>query len=147
MSCALQRAEKAGRPWKARVLLAWLVLPGVLWAAAPQVLRTPGYGAPVRGGPGDLLMIPGYGFRPTDQVVYEVASAHAQPGTHPPRVPASDSATLGRASVPSSSRCDVTLGGICLSTLSFITIQSGHWSAPQSDSLTTTPSIREVQRQ
>ena len=40
-------------------------------AQAVDLFRTPGYQAPVHGGPGDLLWLPGAGFRSTDRVEYQ----------------------------------------------------------------------------
>ncbi len=68
-------------------------LPGRAAAAPPQVLRTSGYESPVRGDPGDLLMIAGTGFQPTDRVVYSAS------GTHPATVPTRDSASMGTAPI------------------------------------------------
>lgn len=68
-------------------------------AAPPLILHTAGYESPVRGDPNDLLMIGGYGFEPTDRVVYEAVGAAAHPDRHPTAVPGQSTATLGVAPV------------------------------------------------
>jgi hypothetical protein len=65
-------------------------------AAAPLLLRTPGYESPVHAEPDDLLMIAGTGFQPSDRVVYQ---AFAAAETHPPAVPARNTAEAGIAPV------------------------------------------------
>ncbi len=72
-------------------------VPGHASAAPPEILHTPDYESPVRAGPGDLLMIAGTGFQPTDRVVYQ-ALADAS-GTHPATVPGLDTASLGTAPI------------------------------------------------
>jgi len=78
MTSASQR-----RPGSARLLAALLsVLPGVIvvHAAAhpPRIFHTPGYEAPVDGGPDDLLLLPGAGFDASDRVVYQAVAAGAE---------------------------------------------------------------------
>jgi hypothetical protein len=73
--------------------------PGGAVAKAPELLRTPGYESPVRGGPGDLLLIAGTGFHSTDRVVYEAIDAADPSGKHPSTVPVHNSATRGTASI------------------------------------------------
>jgi hypothetical protein len=68
-------------------------------AAAPVLLRTPGYEAPVHGGPGDLLLLAGSGFQPTDRVVYRAADATDRVAGHPRAVPVRGTASEGSASV------------------------------------------------
>ncbi len=77
-------------------------LPGRASAAPPEILHTPDYQSPVRGDPGDLLMIAGTGLQPADRVVYEaldLSLASAIPGPHPLRVPALDTALAGTAPI------------------------------------------------
>jgi hypothetical protein len=77
-------------------LAAALFLPGLAAAAAPVLLRTAQHESPVRGGPGELLLIQGTGFRSTDRVVYEAADSAAAAG-HPPIIPLTNSAVRGLA--------------------------------------------------
>ena len=67
-------------------------------ADAPVLLRAPLYGAPDRGGPGDLLLLAGSGFAEGDRVVYQVAGSDAAPA-HPGVVPDANSATAGTAEI------------------------------------------------
>jgi hypothetical protein len=67
--------------------------------AAPRVLHTAGYEAPVRGGPDELLMIAGADFAATDRVVYQATDAGALSSAHPTRVPDRRSADAGTAEV------------------------------------------------
>jgi hypothetical protein len=67
-------------------------------AAPPVLLRTAGYQSPVHGDPGDLLLIPGTGFQPTDRVVYSSDDAREGP-IHPSVVPTKVTAIEGFASV------------------------------------------------
>ena len=80
------------------ILAAALLLPYLACAAAPVVLHSANHESPVRGGPGELLQIQGYGFKTTDQVVYEAADAIDGPG-HPAAVPLTNSAILGFAPI------------------------------------------------
>jgi hypothetical protein len=70
-------------------------------AAAPTLFRTPGYQAPVRGDPDDLLMLAGKGFHGTDRVVYAAVDGGAS-GAHPDRVPDLSTALSGMAQIVSS---------------------------------------------
>jgi hypothetical protein len=73
--------------------------PGPAAARAPELLRTPGYESPVRGGPGELLLIAGTGFSSTDRVVYEAIDAAARSGTHPSAVPTQSTSTRGTSPI------------------------------------------------
>jgi hypothetical protein len=66
-------------------------------ATAPQLYRTPGYGAPVRGEPGDLLFLPGYGLSAKDVVVYLAVGGDIGEVAHPEEVPTQSTATSGTA--------------------------------------------------
>src|SRR5579872_2323639 len=68
-------------------------------ATPALLLHTPGYEAPVRGGPEDLLMLCGYGFEKSDQVVYEALHAGGSAQAHPSAVPHQSTAELGIAPV------------------------------------------------
>jgi hypothetical protein len=73
------------------------------WASAtpPTIYSQPAYESPVRGDPGDLVMLPGYGFAETDTVVYEALSDTTQPLTIPTGIPTSATATSGVAQIAS----------------------------------------------
>ena len=80
------------------ILAAALLLPCPLWAQPPILLHTANQESPVRGGPGDLLQLQGYGFETTDRVVYEAVDA-AEGSRHPLAVPLTNSATQGSAPI------------------------------------------------
>ncbi|HTY49496.1 MAG TPA: hypothetical protein VMB48_07385, partial [Steroidobacteraceae bacterium] len=82
----------------AAVVVVHLAGAGAAWPAAPQLLHTPGYQSPVRGDPGDLLLIAGSGFQPSDRVVYAAVQG-AQSAAHPASVPATSTPTLGTAPI------------------------------------------------
>lgn len=64
----------------------------------PEVFDTPHYQAPVRASPGDVLVIPGFGFEPGARVVYRrMTGSSVPPPPAPP--PASNSATTGMLEV------------------------------------------------
>lgn len=67
-----------------------LFLSCALPAAVPQLLRTPGFEAPVHGDPDDLLLLPGWGFEPGDRVVYRQERSGTQRGATP-ETPAAES--------------------------------------------------------
>lgn len=71
----------------ALLLFCWMK---VATAAPAVLLRTPGYQSPVRGDPGDLLLIAGTGFEPTDRVVYSSDDARIHPTVIPTKVTASE---------------------------------------------------------
>lgn len=70
-------------------------------ASTPQLFSTPGYGAPVRGEPDELLFLPGYGLSATDVVVYLAVDGALHEVTHPDDVPTQSSATSGTAELVS----------------------------------------------
>jgi hypothetical protein len=71
-------------------------------AAAPTLFRTPGYQAPVRGDPDDLLMLAGTGFDGTDRVVYAAVEGSAPSDAHPDRLPDLPTVLSGTAQIVSS---------------------------------------------
>jgi hypothetical protein len=77
----------------------WALLACCLWAVAaaeaPALYRTQGYESPVQGGPGDLLLIGGFGFQAGDRVVYQAYGATA----HPAGVPITSTAVEGVAEI------------------------------------------------
>jgi hypothetical protein len=97
------RAQDARQGWLTLMLrtttVAALICQSVAVATAPLLLRTPGYEAPVRGGPGDLLLLAGTGFQPTDRVVYRADIPGDLQRSHPSAVPAVATAREGPASV------------------------------------------------
>ena len=80
------------------ILAVAVLLPCLAGAAPPILLHTANRESPVRGGPGELLQIQGYGFRTSDRVVYESVDAANAPG-HPAAVPLTNSATRGSAPI------------------------------------------------
>lgn len=66
-------------------------------ATPPHLYRTPGYGAPVRGGPGDLLFLPGYELSDKDVVVYAAIEGELTDVTRPKDVPTVSGPTVGTA--------------------------------------------------
>ena len=70
-------------------------------AAPPAIFSQPAYQSPVRGDPGDLLILPGDGFAGTDTVVYQVVGDTTQPLTPPTAVPTQSSAASGTAPIVS----------------------------------------------
>lgn len=68
-------------------------------ATPPTILSQPAYQGPVRGDPGDLLMLPGDGFSATDIVVYRAAGDTTQPLTPPSAIPTQSDANTGIAPV------------------------------------------------
>ncbi len=81
------------------ILVALLATHHAASAAAPVLLRTPGYESPVQGGPDDLLLIAGSGFKSTDRVVYESMGAADSNDSHPTAVPKTSSETRGLAPI------------------------------------------------
>jgi hypothetical protein len=71
-------------------------------AAAPILFRTPGYQAPVRGDPDDLLLLAGSGFHGTDRVVYAAVDGSGSAGAHPDRIPDLPTARSGTAEIVAS---------------------------------------------
>jgi hypothetical protein len=80
------------------ILAAALSLPCLACASAPVLLHTANQEAPVRGAPGELLEIQGYGFKTTDRVVYETADV-AEISGHPATVPPTSTAIRGLAPI------------------------------------------------
>lgn len=70
-------------------------------ATPPTLYSAAAYQSPVRGDPGDLLLVPGYGFAGGDAVVYEAISDTTKPLAPPRNVPVSSSGELGLAAVVS----------------------------------------------
>ena len=68
-------------------------------ALPPQLLRTSGYEAPVRGDPGELLFLGGYGLDASDRVVYADASGAKVPAGHPARIPEHSDTGIGTAAI------------------------------------------------
>ena len=93
-------AHKMGALWIAST--ATLLLGSTLASATPPTLFSqPAYESPVRGDPGDLLMLPGDGFSSTDTVVYQAITDTTQPLTPPPAIPTASDANSGVAPVVS----------------------------------------------
>lgn len=72
------------------------------FASAPILFSQPAYESPVRGAPGDLLLLAGTGFSATNTVVYQQIADTTQPLTPPAQVPASSTTTSGIMNVVSS---------------------------------------------
>jgi hypothetical protein len=70
-------------------------------AAAPTLFRTPGYQAPVRADPDDLLLLAGAGFQASEQVVYAAARNISGGGAHPDHVPTASTRESGTARIVS----------------------------------------------
>lgn len=78
-----------------------LTQPLVAPAAAPTLYSQPTYQSPVRAEPDDLLLLPGYGFAPTDIVVYQALTDTTQPLDPPTSVPVDSDAVRGVAEIVS----------------------------------------------
>lgn len=107
------------------------------WAAAPFLYSKPAYESPVRGDPGDLLLIPGYGLSAADVIVYKAIADTTQPPAQPSSVPTTSTATQGILDLVSSADAPYSLA-VHLPT-AMITGQTyalwlrapgGQWSAP-----------------
>ena len=68
-------------------------------ATPPAVFSQPGYQSPVRGDPGDLLILPGDGFSASDTVVYQAIPDTTQALTAPATVPTQSDAGTGVAPI------------------------------------------------
>ena len=68
-------------------------------AAAPGVFHTPGYESLVHAEPDDVVVIGGYGFVPSDHVVYEAFDSDDPARPHPAAIPASSGPDSGVAAV------------------------------------------------
>ena len=88
----------------------WMILPALmlllgsplLRAAPPVIFSQPAYQSPVRGDPGDLLILPGDGFSANDTAVYQAVGNTPQPPAPPAALPTQSDAGSGIASVISS---------------------------------------------
>jgi hypothetical protein len=80
-----------------------LLISGGPFAAAtpPTIFNQPAYESPVRGDPGDLLMLPGDGFATTDTVVYQALTDTTQPLAAPTAIPTTSDVNTGVAPVVS----------------------------------------------
>jgi len=70
-------------------------------AAAPILYGTPAYESPVRGEPGDLLLLPGSELDSGDTVVYAAIGDSTKPLQHPSKLPQTSTPVLGIAEVVS----------------------------------------------
>jgi hypothetical protein len=70
-------------------------------ATPPTLFSQPDFESPVRGDPGDLLLLAGDGFATTDTVVYQSLGDTTQPLPTPTNVPTNNTANVGVASVVS----------------------------------------------
>jgi hypothetical protein len=88
----------------------WMILPVLsmllgsppLGAAPPVIFSQPAYQSPVRGDPGDLLILAGDGFAAGDTAVYHAVHNTTQPPAPPAALPAQADAGSGVAPVISS---------------------------------------------
>jgi hypothetical protein len=78
-----------------------LVCTNLALAVPPTIYSQPAYESPVRGDPGDLLLLAGYGFATDDTVVYQAISDTTQGLSAPSEIPATSTATTGVAPVVS----------------------------------------------
>jgi hypothetical protein len=70
-------------------------------AVPPTIYSQPAYESPVRGDPGDLLLLAGYGFATGDTAVYQAISDTTQPLSPPSEIPTTSTAATGIARVVS----------------------------------------------
>src|SRR3984893_9990039 len=91
--------SRARRRWALGALSMIFGSNPLLHAAPALLLHTSGFEAPAPGKPDDLLMLAGYGFEPTDRVVYQAAPENRSPKSHPAAVPKQSTPTLGIAPV------------------------------------------------
>jgi hypothetical protein len=80
------------------LLLVWV---NCALALPPTLFSQPAYESPVRGDPGDLLLLAGYGFATDDTVVYQAIGDAAQPLAAPSEIPVTSTAASGIAPVVS----------------------------------------------
>jgi hypothetical protein len=73
-----------------------------VFAAAPTLFTQPAYESPVRGAPGDLLLLAGYAFSTTDTVVYQQISDTTRTLAPPAQVPHETTGACGTLTVVSS---------------------------------------------
>jgi len=76
-------------------------LPQNALATAPTLFSQPAYESPVRGEPGDLLLLAGYGFAATDAVMYAALRDTTQALTAPLAIPDACDASTGTAQIVS----------------------------------------------
>jgi hypothetical protein len=70
-------------------------------ATAPILFSHPAHESPVRGDPGDLLLIAGYGFSANDTIVYQAVTGSSELLATPGQVPATSNPSFGIAPVVS----------------------------------------------
>lgn len=88
----------------------WMILPALLLlagcpplsAAPPVIFSQPAYQSPVRGDPGDLLILPGDGFSATDTAIYQAVGNTTQLPAPPAVLPVQPDGGSGVAPVISS---------------------------------------------
>jgi len=90
-------------------LLSWLLGGREAAATPPTLFSQPAYQSPVRGDPGDLLMLAGGGVAATDTVVYVSLSDTTSALTHPTSVPTNATAATGVAPVVSTANTPFSL--------------------------------------
>lgn len=97
MAMAAYAATRHISTWK--IVNALLLLLGSACAGAtpPILFSQPAYQSPVRGDPGDLLMLAGDGFASTNTVVYQALTDTTQPPGPPSSIPTTTDATSGVA--------------------------------------------------
>jgi hypothetical protein len=78
-------------------------------AAPPRLYRQPANESPVRADPDDLLLLPGYGFRVDDTVVYHAVANTTKPPVTPRQVPTRSTAEAGVAAVVSTANVPYSL--------------------------------------
>ena len=98
------RAAETGHKttWMFFAILLSLCASALTRAAPPTLFSQSAYESPVRGDPGDLLMLPGAGFAGTDTVVYQAVTDTTQPLTPPASIPTQSTANIGVAPIISS---------------------------------------------
>ena len=92
----------AKRLFDYRVLLLSLGVVPAAFTAAPTLYSQPAFESPVSGDPDDLLMIAGYGFSSSDQVVYAKLTNTKNRLSPPKDIPTEPTPDLGYAPVVSS---------------------------------------------
>jgi hypothetical protein len=78
-------------------------------AAPPAVYWRPNYQSPVHGDPGELLLIPGYGFAPDDTVIYRALNDTTQEPLPPQSTPSQSDGHEGTAEVVSAAEVPYSL--------------------------------------
>ncbi len=117
------------------LLCAYTPLP--VLAQAPSLYRQPAYESPVRGGPNDLLLIPGNGLSASDTVVYEAVNKTTQLPAPPSTLPTTSTTTEGVATLVSAADAPYALTVLLPSVISaeqsyalWIQGPNGQWSSP-----------------